>query len=58
MKKYVIAVERWADRDKFVKWLEDNYGPEHIRWGVEQDFNLENLWMDEDIYVLYKLKWS
>jgi len=65
MKQYGIAIENWpASRKVDVrKWLLENFGPEDEpkkrgRWGCQYDYGLDNLYMDEDVYIVYKLKWS
>jgi len=65
IKQYGIAIENWpAIRKVDVKWwLLVNFGPEDSpmergRWGCQYDYGLDNLYMDEDVYILYKLKWS
>lgn len=59
MKRYGIAIEGWDwDRKSKVRmWLVEHAGVHGDKWGENQDYNLETLWMDEDIYVIYKLKW-
>jgi hypothetical protein len=64
MKQYGIAIENWpASRKVDVrKWLLENFGDEDApnnrgRWGCQYDYGLDNLYMDEDVYILYKLKW-
>ena len=60
MKRHGIAIESWdgVRRHDALNWLEQNYGLEGIRWGTEHDFDLENLWMNEDVYIWYLLKWG
>ena len=65
VKQYGIAIENWpASRKVDVrKWLLENFGDEDEpnkpgRWGCQYDYGLDNLYMDEDVYILYKLKWS
>jgi hypothetical protein len=64
MKQHGIAIENWpASRKVDVwMWLLENFGPEDSprqrgRWGCQYDYGLDNLYMDEDVYIVYKLKW-
>ena len=55
-----IAIERWpSDRTAPIrKWLLENMGPESATtWYVEYDYDLFTLVMNEEIYVIYKLRW-
>lgn len=60
MKQYGIAIENWPALRKVDvrKWLVENFGPEGDRWGSAYDYGLDNLWMNEDVYIMYKLRWS
>jgi hypothetical protein len=62
-----LAIEKWDwQRKREVKhWLLDNFGEggtglplETNRWGEHYDYGLENLYMDQDVYSLYKLKFG
>lgn len=55
-----IAVERWPwSRVQEVKlWLVENFGVNGGRWGDDQDYDLENIWMDEDVYTWFMLKFQ
>ena len=59
LKTYGLVTERWHWTTKIdVRgWLTENFGPEGSRWGEEYDYGLENLWMNEDVYTAYLLKW-
>jgi hypothetical protein len=60
MKNYAVAIEKW-DFDyaqTVLAWLEENFGYRGTRWGIDHDFDLLNLWMNEDVYVLFLLKWK
>lgn len=66
-KQHGIVVEHWdwTHKANVRNWLVDNFGLGGVggpncdkRWGEEYDYGLENLYMDEDVYILYKLKWS
>ncbi len=60
MKNYAVAIEKW-DFDyaqTVLAWLEENFGYRGNRWGIDHDFDLLNLWMNEDVYVLFLLKWK
>jgi len=62
MKQYGVAIERWGwkHRQDVIEWLETNYGersPTNKHWGIDQDYDLLNLYMDEDIYLMYSLRW-
>jgi|DEB19_MinimDraft_2_1074335.scaffolds.fasta_scaffold1128437_1 hypothetical protein len=39
-------------------WLVENFGAHGDRWYEEPDYGLENLVMDEEVYFMYKLRWS
>lgn len=60
MKQYGIAIETWPwNRKNEVRmWLVENFGVSGGRWGEQVDYGLENLYMDEDVYLLYTLKWK
>lgn len=65
MKQYAIAMENWhwRHRSNVVEWLRENYGEggngiDGKRWGEHNDYGLENLYMNEDVYIMYLLKWS
>jgi hypothetical protein len=60
MKQYGIAIENWHwNRKHLVRmWLVENFGVSGGRWGEQPDYGLENLWMDEDVYIMYQLRWS
>jgi len=60
MKQHGIVIDGWAwlRKTEVRLWLVDNFGVSGGRWGEEYDYGLENLWMDEDVYFLYKLRWS
>lgn len=62
-----IATERWSTPHyiEVRNWLVDNFGPGGVggsncdkRWGQEFDYGLENFYMDEDVYMMYLLRWS
>ena len=59
MKQRGLAIENWPATRKIDVWcwLKENFGPEGKRWGTEYDYGLDNLWMDEDVYMLYCLRW-
>ena len=59
--QYGIVIEHWDWKRKsdVRHWLGLNFGAEGgAHWGTEYDYGLENLWMNEDVYILYKLKWE
>jgi hypothetical protein len=60
MKTHGIVTERWPWKLKAeVKmWLVENFGVNGGRWGEEYDYGLENLWMNEDVYNWYLLRWG
>lgn len=65
MKQYGIAIETWPALRKVDvrQWLLENFGPEDCpqsrgRWGTQYDYGLDNLYMDEDVYTWYKMRWS
>jgi hypothetical protein len=62
-----LATEKWTwdQKQKVKHWLLENFGEggtglddEPNRWGEHYDYGLENLYMDQDVYFLYKLKFS
>lgn len=59
MKQHGLVIEHWDGVRKYdvFNWLEENYGPEGKRWGQQYDYGLENLWMNEDVYIWYCLRW-
>ena len=60
MKNHSVAIERWSRNHeaKVIKWLEDCFGKNNDRWGIDIDHDLETLWMNEDVYFLYLLRWE
>lgn len=60
MKQHGIVIENWSwiHKTEVRLWLVDNFGVCDGRWGEQYDYGLENLWMDEDVYFLYKLRWN
>jgi hypothetical protein len=60
MKTRGIVTEHWPWKYKAeVKmWLVENFGVNGGRWGEEYDYGLENLWMDEDVYNWYLLRFA
>ena len=61
-----IAIERWPwQRQADVRnWLgkhfgEGGWGEKNCdkRWGEHYDYGLQNLYMDEDVYIMYCLRW-
>jgi len=66
-KQYGLAIENWSDahQNEVQKWLGENFGArgtglahETNRWGYHYDYGLENLYMDEDVYIMYRLRWG
>jgi hypothetical protein len=57
-----VAIEYWklAHRRAVTSWLIANYGQPGVekRWYIDNDYGLVNLMMDEDVYIMYSLKWS
>lgn len=60
MKQYGLAIESWPwpHKNAVRMWLVENFGVSGGRWGEQCDYGLENLWMDEDVYLMYTLKWK
>lgn len=60
MKQHGIVIERWPWKHKAEVrlWLVMNFGAHGHRWGEEYDYGQENLWMDEDVYIMYRLRWE
>ncbi len=65
-KQYAVAIENWTWTRKCAirGWLFDNFGEggvglqhETNLWGEHNDYGLENLYMDEEVYLMYKLRW-
>ena len=66
MKQYGFAIESWDWKRKqdVWQWLAENFGECGTggpncdkRWGEDFDYGLQNLYMDEDVYVMYCLRW-
>ena len=60
MKDYGIVTDywKWEHKREVKMWLVENFGVNGYRWGEEYDYGLENLWMNEDVYIMYKLRWE
>ena len=61
MKRHKITnTEFWSwDRKLEIKlWLVKNFGVNGGRWGQLLDDGLDNFWMDDDVYILYLLRWA
>ena len=61
MKRHKITnTEFWSwNRKLEIKlWLVKNFGVNGGRWGQLLDDGLDNFWMDDDVYVMYKLRWE
>ena len=60
MIKRGVAIEQWdgVRRYDVLNWLEQKFGLEGDRWGREFDFDLEDLWMNEDVFIWYLLRWD
>jgi hypothetical protein len=60
MKQYGIAIDHWDWKRKsdVRHWLGLTFGAENGgRWGTVYDYGLENLWMNEDVYIWYNMRW-
>lgn len=59
-KEYGIAIENWPWNHKAEvrMWLVENFGVHGDRWYEEPEYGVENLVMDEEVYFMYKLRWS
>lgn len=59
MKQHGLAIENWPATRKIDVWvwLKENFGEEGTRWGTVYDYGLDNIWMNEDVYILYCLRW-
>jgi hypothetical protein len=57
VKRHKITTEFWNwNRKLEIKlWLVKNFGVNGDRWGEGLG---DNFWMNEDVYVLYCLRWS
>lgn len=61
MKRHKITnTEFWSwNRKLEIKlWLVKNFGVNGGRWGQLLDDGLDNFWMDDDVYMMYKLRWE
>jgi len=54
-----VDLERWApDRaGEAVNWLTGNFGPEGAQWRVALGYDFVELYMQEEIYTLFALRW-
>ena len=61
-----VAIESWSYTKKVevITWLNKHFGFGGVggpncdkRWGTEYDYGQDNLYMDEDVYILYLLRW-
>lgn len=56
-----VAIEQWklTHKDEVVKWLTNMFGPSTKEtWYVDWDYDLFDLNMRDDIYMMYKLTWE
>lgn len=55
-----VAIEQWSweHRKKVCLWLEKNFGEYGDRWTFDQDYDFENLIMEDNVYAWYLLKWN
>jgi len=55
-----VDIERWAaEREAAViQWLTDNFGPEGAHWRVALGYDFVELYMQEEIYTLFALRWA
>jgi hypothetical protein len=55
-----FIIDGWdgVRRYDIFNWIEANYGPEGDRWGHSFIYGIENLWMKEDVYIMYLLRWT
>ena len=56
-----IAIERWdSNHTAWVcTWLTETFGERSKEtWFIDQDYDLFTLCMTEEIYMMYKLKWT
>ena len=65
MKQRGVAIERWdfQHRRNVIQWLNEHYGEAgdgqtRGRWRQEFDYGFEDLVMDEDVYIMYLLRWT
>lgn len=55
-----VAIERWTwlHRQEVRMWLVENFGAHGDRWAEHQDYDLENLVMEDEVYAWYMLRWG
>ena len=56
-----IAVEQWsaADQLNVANWLFETFGePSNTTWLVKNDHELQTLYVLDEIYTMYQLRWS
>jgi len=48
----------WDRRHEVRMWLVSNFGVHGDRWYEQNDFGLEDLVMDEDVYNWFMMRWG
>jgi hypothetical protein len=59
MKRYHVEIDGWTweRKEKVRTWLKETFGSTN-RWGEYFDYGLEDIWMDEDVFMMYRLRWE
>lgn len=52
--RYQIQIRADSSSNEIIAWLADTYGDESSKW----TYNWGSLTMDEDVYTMFKLRWS
>ncbi len=55
-----VAIEKWdwIPYKNVFEWLEQNYGPSTKNtWYTEKDYDFTDLVMNDEIYLIFLLKW-
>ena len=52
--RYQIQIRADSSSNEIIAWLADTYGDNSSKW----TYNWGSLTMDEDVYTMFKLRWS
>jgi hypothetical protein len=60
MIRYSVEYGKWDPYHyyKVCNWLTENFGRIEDRWDTYVDYYEQCITMDEDVYMMYLLKWS
>ncbi len=60
MVRYSVDYGKWDYRhfNRVCNWLTENFGRIEDRWNTYVDYYEQCITMDEDVYMMYLLKWS